>query len=328
MDQEKIGKIIKERRLEKGLTQVQLAEKLRVSNRTISKWENGNSLPDYSMFNDICEVLDISLEDLISSKKTIKKKKNILLILLISLILVLILYKAFITYVYYRDIKYQGEEITFPNNNISTIKVKTNKLANTIIYDEINLYIPKDFISITDKSKSSLVSDSCTPFIKGYNKDKSFAAAILICKDGYNLYSIFNNEYHINNTVLPYMNLISLFEKYNIHNIVDLIRFAEKNKDFKQNIFTSSNDIKINYLAKIYTRNMLPSYDYFYYLEGNLNGYMTTLETDNNTSFRDMTLSFENDHREIIYGVSLINYKEKYFKEDNSLEIINSIYRK
>ena len=46
MNQEKIGKFLKELRKQKGLTQEQIAEKFHVSNRTISRWENGNNMPD------------------------------------------------------------------------------------------------------------------------------------------------------------------------------------------------------------------------------------------------------------------------------------------
>ena len=69
MDQKKIGKFIQERRKLKELTQVELADKLGVSNRTISSWENGNSLPDYSMFQDLCNELDISINELLSGEK-------------------------------------------------------------------------------------------------------------------------------------------------------------------------------------------------------------------------------------------------------------------
>ena len=324
MNHEKIGSIIKERRIEKGLTQVELADKLRVSNRTISKWENGNSLPDYSMFNDICKVLDLSINDLIIGKKDIKKKKNILLIILISLLLIMIIYKFFITYVIYKN---HHDKVQFPKN-VSSIKIKNNKLANNLIYDEINIYVPKDFIKITDKEKTPLVSDTCTPYIKGLKKDKSFASAIIICKDRYNLYSTFYNEYNIKNTIIPYLNIETLFEKYNIYNIVDLIKFYEKNKDFKQNIFTSSDDIKINYLARTYITNNLVNYDDFYYLEGDLNGYLMYKKLNKESSTQDIILSYESDHREVIYSVSLINYKESYFNKDNTLEIINSIYRR
>ncbi|MBQ8132011.1 MAG: helix-turn-helix transcriptional regulator, partial [Bacilli bacterium] len=68
MNQKKIGKFIQERRKLKELTQVELAEKLGVSNRTISSWENGNSLPDYSMFQGLCNELDISIVELLNGE--------------------------------------------------------------------------------------------------------------------------------------------------------------------------------------------------------------------------------------------------------------------
>ena len=68
MNQQKIGKFIQEKRKEKELSQLELAEKLGVSNRTISKWENGNSMPDYSIINDLCKELDISINELLSGE--------------------------------------------------------------------------------------------------------------------------------------------------------------------------------------------------------------------------------------------------------------------
>jgi transcriptional regulator with XRE-family HTH domain len=47
MDQKKIGAFLKELRKEKGVTQEQLAEQFQVSSRTVSRWENGNNMPDY-----------------------------------------------------------------------------------------------------------------------------------------------------------------------------------------------------------------------------------------------------------------------------------------
>ena len=61
MNQEKIGNFIKEQRKFKKLTQAEFAEKLGVTNRAVSKWENGICLPDISLFETICNVLDITL---------------------------------------------------------------------------------------------------------------------------------------------------------------------------------------------------------------------------------------------------------------------------
>ena len=69
MKQEKIGKFIAECRKGKGLTQMQLAEKLSITNRAVSKWENGNSFPDASILVELCEELGITLNELFSGEK-------------------------------------------------------------------------------------------------------------------------------------------------------------------------------------------------------------------------------------------------------------------
>ena len=65
MDQVKIGKFIAECRRKTNLTQMQLAEKLNITDRAISKWETGKSLPDSSIMLDLCDVLSISVNDLL-----------------------------------------------------------------------------------------------------------------------------------------------------------------------------------------------------------------------------------------------------------------------
>ena len=74
MDQEKIGKFIAKCRKDKKLTQSELAEKLGVTNKSISNWENGRNMPDLSLFKSLCESLDISINDLISGEKVSKDK--------------------------------------------------------------------------------------------------------------------------------------------------------------------------------------------------------------------------------------------------------------
>lgn len=66
MDQIKIGKFIQETRKEKRLTQSELAEKLDVTDRAVSKWENGNCIPDASNIQELCKILNITINDLFS----------------------------------------------------------------------------------------------------------------------------------------------------------------------------------------------------------------------------------------------------------------------
>ena len=65
MDQIKIGSFIANKRKEKGLTQLQLAEKLNITDRAVSKWENGRSLPDSAIMLELCEILGITVNDLL-----------------------------------------------------------------------------------------------------------------------------------------------------------------------------------------------------------------------------------------------------------------------
>ena len=65
MDQVKIGRFISERRKKAGLTQMQLAEKLNITDRAVSKWETGRAMPDSSIMLELCGILGISVNDLL-----------------------------------------------------------------------------------------------------------------------------------------------------------------------------------------------------------------------------------------------------------------------
>ena len=69
MDLNKIGKFISECRKNKNLTQEQLAEKLYITDRAVSKWERGLSLPDADKMLDLCNILDISINELFNGEK-------------------------------------------------------------------------------------------------------------------------------------------------------------------------------------------------------------------------------------------------------------------
>ena len=69
MDQLKTGKFIAEMRKSKGLTQKQLADALLISDKTVSKWECGNGLPEVSLMLPLCEILGITVNELITGKR-------------------------------------------------------------------------------------------------------------------------------------------------------------------------------------------------------------------------------------------------------------------
>lgn len=68
MDQIKIGKFIAEQRKQNNMTQLQLAEKLGITDRAVSKWENGKTMPDSSIMLELCDLLNITVSDLLNGE--------------------------------------------------------------------------------------------------------------------------------------------------------------------------------------------------------------------------------------------------------------------
>lgn len=77
MDQIKIGKFIASCRKEQGMTQAVLAEMLGISDRAISKWETGKSMPDSGIMLDLCELLKINVNELLSGERIMAEASRI-----------------------------------------------------------------------------------------------------------------------------------------------------------------------------------------------------------------------------------------------------------
>lgn len=69
MDQKKIGRFLRELRKAKGLTQEQLAEKFNVSSRTVSRWENGNNMPDLDILIEVSDYYEIDLREILNGER-------------------------------------------------------------------------------------------------------------------------------------------------------------------------------------------------------------------------------------------------------------------
>ena len=76
MDQIKIGKFIAKCRKEKNMTQNELAEKLNITDRAVSKWETGNGMPDSSVMLELCNTLGINVNDLLNGEKLNNEKES------------------------------------------------------------------------------------------------------------------------------------------------------------------------------------------------------------------------------------------------------------
>ena len=76
MDQLKIGKFIADCRKRKNLTQMQLAEKLGITDKAVSKWERGVAMPDTSIMPELCDILSISVNELLSGERINMENDN------------------------------------------------------------------------------------------------------------------------------------------------------------------------------------------------------------------------------------------------------------
>lgn len=142
MDQERIGKIIKENRIKNNLTQADLANKLGVTYQAVSKWENGKNIPDISLLKEISNMFNIDINELLGSNY-IKKKKNLKYILLLVFIFIIILIVI---------IRFNNKESNFKMTEIkSTCEfydingiVAYNKAKTSIYISNINYCGKKD----------------------------------------------------------------------------------------------------------------------------------------------------------------------------------------
>jgi len=355
MDQKRIGQFIQEKRKEKGLSQLELAERLNVSNRTISKWENGNSMPDYSIINDLCHELDISVNELLSGENLTEenyqkkfeenfvstmdynnKKRNkkiiIVIVILVIILLLRILYKAFILSYYDARTSFDDYSRTYPyNQNVFEHTVHNNKLANTIYddYGSFQFYLPDGFELVSDKEKSYLVNDQCDLYLKNQTSKEDFDAAVIVCYKIDNIHNL--EQYDIRDTYFPFFSTNSVLEKYDIHNTMDLIEYFGNHYDDQYNVFTSSDQIKMKHIARQYTLRSLPNYDNLYFLKGDYTGYLTeTLPNGKdmgNYSWGkgsySLTIYLDGERS---YSIAFHNKNLEYFNHDNVLETVDSIY--
>jgi len=151
MNQIKIGKFIAECRKRKSLTQIQLAEKLHVTDKAISKWENGKGMPDSSIMLDLCNELKISVNELLSGEKinmneyndkaeenlfelnkSNEKKKKIVICAIVIVIILLIISVTELFFVILQFKKIHLETTLNQAQNTYELNIKVNDLERRI----------------------------------------------------------------------------------------------------------------------------------------------------------------------------------------------------
>lgn len=181
MDFIKIGKYIAFKRKEQGLTQKQLAEKLNMSDKSVSKWERGICLPDVTVYLELCEILGISINEFLAGedipKETIEQKaeENIIQITkdnknkqkylkkIIRLLIVMLVVFIFITSIFI----YQ--KLTQPQNYIEPYLEKSTEMQTANMLSSH----PGNILLFHYNSKKNY--DSLTMYLTQYQKGKKIS---------------------------------------------------------------------------------------------------------------------------------------------------------
>lgn len=219
MDYEKIGSLIASLRKEKGLTQMELANKLRVTDRAVSKWERGLGCPDVSLLDDLSRILDISIIEILkgrkldkdeiidnkkiiesmnyskeSTKNKIKEVFNKIIVGSIIFISLLLLFFNLKTW-YYLNKKY---EVNLYTTSIDE-QINENKKDIELIKGNQGIYSDEDYqkiLQFIDKMESDLKLQNNEYYISKkhytYKDMLSFAGALRISNYYYDGQSFFN----------------------------------------------------------------------------------------------------------------------------------------
>ena len=239
MDNNKIGKFISTRRKELGLTQQNLADKLFVTDKAISKWERGINLPDITLLDKLSKILNVDIKDIltgeIGSNKQInieedlarikkelseanKKKKNKFIIIVIILLILII-------YILLRNMSlgYNIKSVNYSNREINIGVPKTSFIMkhNDKSYSYKNLRNSHIVENEIKKYLKTLKYSSCNDTIYYYNESDNFSIINYSVKNHiiYNTisYQIVDNDYCFSKTLNEYSEKLNGLRRF--HNL-------------------------------------------------------------------------------------------------------------
>ena len=272
MDNNKIGKFIASRRKELGLTQQALGDKLFVTDKAISKWERGLSLPDITLLEKLSKILKVDIEDILSGEKnttkkidvekdlekikkelllTHQKKKNKLIICLISLIIIII-------YITFRNITlgYKIDIVNYSHSNkiinIGIPKTSFMMKHNDKSYSYKNLRNSSIIENEIKKYLKTLTYSVCNDTIYYYDKKDDFSIVEYSVKNNilYSTisYQIDNGDYCYNQKMDEYANKLGGLGKFHTLNGGYIDKFAETIPKIEILFLDGSHDVKNNYV--------------------------------------------------------------------------------
>lgn len=345
MNQIKIGKFITQLRKEKGMTQQQLAEMLGVSDRSVSRWENGINLPDVSLFDPLCTVFDIGLDELLAGErnktdKLIQTKNRILCIVFV----ISIIFAGIIGYCshYYlfggenalADVEAEknmqlsySEDNHFEDTHAFEYKLPEKKGYHSAMVANVGFYFPiGETVSVSEMEKGN-----CLDRITSCFRD-----------DMYQMFYIHLNDDHHNYefimTVIPNTNRMIFEKKTGIfctedntvsretddYEVFDLLIGDSTNRNIIR--FGDNTCVIVTFLKNGFDKNILNIVKTFTIFEKKSVGYLT-IKKDNTIAREEPTVSCSNytylDKGDIYTVENVVNSNGFTWYEINGIGYVN-----
>ena len=351
MNQEKIGKFIAELRKEKNLTQEELATKLGITKNAVSKWERGLSMMDVSLFKPVCEILGISIVELLNGEKikdddinnktedTIKntieysnKKikvnriKNIICTLLVIIALCIGLffgYQLLLLNKYTLKKPDNVSDIVSGLKNQKEIKIHKRTIQEDDYFYVENFRIRNDF---EDYKLTNTVGKNMA--IRSYTyKSDNYGITIGIGNDSLTLDNVFaadevtffsDENSKINPKAFNSADRKFFLLKNDINNEVDFYQFVANNYYKKNHIFMDKRTMMENYAFNLFTSITVPKVDEFIILKGDYQGYVFKIFKDDMQSTQ-ITILRDGE----VYG--LVTNDPRFKDDDYLIDIIGTI---
>ena len=353
MNQEKIGKFIAELRKEKNLTQEELANKLGITKNAVSKWERGLSLMDMSLLKPLCEILKVSITELLNgeriensniqiksdevikntldySNKKIKKSrvKNIIYTILTIVVLFTLIFFGY-KYSLLNDYTYKK-----PDNVDEILKgLKNSK--------EIKIYkrtIPESDYFVLDNFKMKNVLDGYVqegevvdiqPYLfKKKDGDKTYGITFQNENSNYQLIDTYTSDIAVGDAGDGDSSFEKKFNaadrkyfllKNDINNDVDFYKYIADNYYKENNIFMSKREMMENYSFNTFVAIAVPQIDSITYIKGDYLGYIMNLGTKDGITVTQVTIL--RDGRR--YG--FVTTDPRFADEDFLIDLIGTI---
>lgn len=307
MDQNKIGKFLAESRKKQKMTQQELAHQIGVTDKAISKWENGRCLMDISLLKPLSEILNVSIVELINgetitednvyiksgevientlnyAQEKIKKNKIrivsiIILVMFVTLILVFGIYKGIMLNKYTANLNDNYKEVVNGLSMDKTMKIykKTINESNYLVEDDIKI---RNDVSNFKRIDLNSELDSVKYLL--YNDKNEVESSIWIgnMKSYIDIFTsdsliLFDDQDsgQFNSADRKYFLL-----KNDINNDLDLLKYIKNNYYIKNTLFTDIRNMKENYAFNKFVSITFPIVDSTTIISGDYSGYIFNMK--------------------------------------------------